>query len=85
MSAEPRFPYTERHYERRAPMEAGVVNNIAVNLLARQGIATIWTLHVSAARAYGNSHLRAADVMIEIADAAEETVREGGLGSKTGY
>jgi hypothetical protein len=44
---------------------------LALTMLAREGIAAIWTLHVSASRAYREGHKAAAASLIEIADAAE--------------
>jgi len=40
-------------------------------MLAREGIAAIWTLHLAAAKAYGDGYKAAAVSIIEIADAAE--------------
>jgi hypothetical protein len=45
--------------------------NRALTLLARDGIAAIWVLHLSAAKAYRDGHKAAAAGIIEIADAAE--------------
>jgi hypothetical protein len=45
--------------------------NLALTLLARDGIAAIWTLHPSAAKAYRDGHKSAAVAIIEIAEAAE--------------
>jgi len=44
--------------------------NLALSMLARQGVAAIWT-HLAAARAYRDGHKAAAASIIEIADAAE--------------
>jgi hypothetical protein len=44
---------------------------IALSLLARDGIAAIWQLHLSAALAYRDGQKAAATGIIEIADAAE--------------
>jgi len=53
--------------------------NLALTMLAREGIAAIWQLHLSAARAYRDGHRAAAATIIEIADAAErEWVRGNG-------
>jgi hypothetical protein len=43
--------------------------NLALTMLARDEIAAIWQLRLSAARAYRNGHRAAAATMIEIADA----------------
>jgi hypothetical protein len=44
---------------------------IALTLLARDGIAAIWGLHLSAAGAYRDGNKSVAIGIIEIADAAE--------------
>ena len=52
--------------------------SLAVRLLARDGIAAIWMLHLSAAKAYRDGHKLAAAGIIEIAEAAErEWLRRG--------
>jgi hypothetical protein len=40
-------------------------------MLAREGIAAIWSLHLAAARAHRDGHKAMAATIIEIADAAE--------------
>jgi len=45
--------------------------NIALNLLRRDGIAVIWELHLVAAKAKLGGNTAAAAAIIEIADAAE--------------
>ena len=49
------------------------VHSLALKMLTRDGIAAIWALHLSAARAYreGRKAAAAAAAIIEIADAAE--------------
>ena len=47
------------------------IKNIARKVLVREGVAAIWQLHLAAARAYGSGRRAAADLIIEIADAAE--------------
>jgi hypothetical protein len=44
---------------------------VALSLLAQDGIAAIWQLHLSAALAYRDGQKAAATGIIEIADAAE--------------
>ena len=44
---------------------------VALSLLAQDGIAAIWPLHLSAALAYRDGQKAAATGIIEIADAAE--------------
>jgi hypothetical protein len=46
-------------------------DNLAISMLAREGIAAIWTLHLAAARAHRDGHKAMAATIIEIADAAE--------------
>ena len=44
---------------------------VALSLLAQDGVAAIWQLHLSAALAYRDGQMAAATGIIEIADAAE--------------
>jgi hypothetical protein len=53
---------------------------IALELLARDGTSAVWQLHLVAAKAYRDGFTKAADALVEIADAAE---RE--LASRNGY
>ena len=53
---------------------------IALELLADDGTSAVWQLHLVAATAYRGGNARAADALLEIADAAE---RE--LASRGGY
>jgi hypothetical protein len=48
-----------------------LTEGIAVRLLARKGIATIWELQVAAAIAHRTGNLSAAASIVEIAEAAE--------------
>ena len=45
---------------------------VALSLLAQDGVAAIWQLHLSAALAYRDGHEAVATGIIEIADAAEQ-------------
>jgi hypothetical protein len=45
--------------------------NLALTMLARDGIAAIWTLHVAAAKAYLDGNKGMAATILEIPDAAE--------------
>jgi hypothetical protein len=45
---------------------------LALKMLAREGIAAIWQLHLAAAEAHRSGHHRAAETVIEIAEAAEQ-------------
>ena len=53
-----------------------VIENLALSLLEREGIAVIWLLHVTAAQAYSVGHSLAAQILIDTADAAEQMWRE---------
>jgi hypothetical protein len=44
---------------------------LASRLLAREGLAAIWNLHVAAASAYRNRRLETAEALVSLADAAE--------------
>jgi hypothetical protein len=55
--------------------------NIALRMLAREGVAVIWNLHLAAAKAYRDGYRVEAGSIIEIADAAE---REWLRGNPTG-
>ena len=44
---------------------------LAVRLLAREGVSAVWQLHIAAATAYRDGYSRAAETVMEIADAAE--------------
>ena len=45
---------------------------LALSVLARDGIAAIWNLHIAAAEAHGAGYPAAATAILEIAEAAEE-------------
>ena len=45
---------------------------LALSILARDGVAAIWQLHLAAADAHRTGHPSAAASVVEIADAAEE-------------
>ena len=53
-----------------------LVDRLANTMLAAEGIAVIWRLHVDAAIAYRAGHPQAAAAVLEIAEAAEQTVLE---------
>jgi hypothetical protein len=44
--------------------------------LAREGISAVWQLHIAAATAYRDGYRRAAETVLEIADAAERELLE---------
>ena len=45
--------------------------DLALRMLARNGIAVIWRLNVAAAEAHRTGHPQSAAALIELADAAE--------------
>ena len=49
-----------------------VSEELALTLLARDGIAAIWQLNIAAAESHRNGYHRAADTVLQIADAAEQ-------------
>jgi hypothetical protein len=49
-----------------------LTEKLAMTMLARDGVAIIWRLHIDAARAYRLGHPEAAAAIVEIAEAAEE-------------
>jgi hypothetical protein len=54
--------------------------NIARELLARDGVPAVWQLHLAAAKAHRDGFTRAAEALVIIADAAE-----GELANRGGY
>ena len=48
-----------------------LTEKLATSILAREGVAAIWALHVAAADAHQTGHARAAAAILEIAEAAE--------------
>jgi hypothetical protein len=57
------------------PFPRTLTEKLAMTMLARDGIAIIWRLHIDAARAYRTGHPQAAAAILEIAEAAEEAYR----------
>src|SRR5438477_13101892 len=49
-----------------------LTQKLARSILAREGIAAVWQLHVAAADAHRTGHPRSAAALLEIAEAAEE-------------
>ena len=47
------------------------LENIALTMIVRDGVAVIWELHLAAATAYNQGNRAAAAAIIDIADAAE--------------
>ena len=45
---------------------------IAADLLARDGVAIVWRLHLDATKAYRDGYPHDAEVLIKVADAAEQ-------------
>jgi hypothetical protein len=54
------------------PFSRTLTEKLAMTMLARDGIAIIWRLHIDAARAWRTGHPEGAASIMEIADAAEE-------------
>jgi hypothetical protein len=52
-----------------------LTENVAAELLRSEGPAVIWQAHVAAAKAYREGHSKAAEILLSIADAAEEATR----------
>ena len=53
---------------------------LALSILAREGIAAIWQLHMAAADAHQTGHPATAGAILEIAEAAEDAwVRAEGV------
>ena len=48
-----------------------LTEKVALSILAREGIAAVWQLHLAAAEAHRTGHPIAAASLVEIADAAE--------------
>lgn len=46
-------------------------DQLAARIVAQEGIAAIWRLHLDAAKAHRRGHPAGAAILIEIADAAE--------------
>ena len=57
---------------------------VAANLLNRYGLAAIWQLHLSAAKAYSEAHGLAALSILDIADAAERIWQRRSMDNRTG-
>lgn len=59
-----------------------LTESVAIELLRRDGASVIWQAHVTAARVYRDGESRAAEILLNIADAAEEAMRrDGAVGS----
>ena len=54
------------------PFSRTLTEKLAATMLARDGVAIIWRLHIDAARAHRIGHPEAAAAIVEIAEAAEE-------------
>src|SRR5438477_10453960 len=55
----------------RMALRRARTENLALTMLARDGIAAIWTLHLAAAKTYLDGNKGMAATILEIADAAE--------------
>ena len=49
-----------------------LTHQLALSILAREGVAAIWQLQMAAAEAYDSGHPAAAESIVELAEAAEE-------------
>ena len=56
---------------------------IACDLLARDGGAIVWQLHLDATKAYRNGYPLGAEVLIKVADAAERLLLHAGKAALT--
>jgi len=57
---------------------------IACDLLARDGGAIVWRLHLDATKAYRDGYPLGAELLIKIADAAERVLLHAGKTAMTG-
>ena len=55
-----------------------LTEKVALSMLAREGIAAIWQLHMAAADAHQAGHPHAAEAILDIAEAAEAALAAGG-------
>ena len=64
---------TLKHILRVEPMHAHetLLERLANSILVANGIGSIWQLHLDAAHAYRSGYQRAADAILELAEAAE--------------
>ena len=53
-----------------------LTERVAAELLRTDGLAVIWQAHEAAARAYGEGNAKAAEILLGIADAAEQGLRK---------
>ena len=58
-------------------LDRAYYENVALDLLTRNGIRVIWKLHLEAANAYRNGCPQSAEILIETADSAERIMRHG--------
>lgn len=49
-----------------------ITEQLALSILAREGVIAIWKLYVAAAEAHHTGHPVAAESLLELAEAAEE-------------
>lgn len=75
----------------RDPLQSAVMTaplphseQVAANLLKRHGLAAIWQLHLSAAKAYRDGNELAARSILDIADAAERVWLRHSVEDRTG-
>jgi hypothetical protein len=56
---------------------------IACDLLARDGVAIVWRLHLDATKAYRDGYPLGAEVLVKVADAAERLLLHAGTATLT--
>jgi hypothetical protein len=56
--------------------QTNLAERIALELLRHDGAAVIWQAQVTAATAYREGRAKAAEILLKIADAAEEILRQ---------
>jgi hypothetical protein len=56
-----------------------LTEKLALELLERDGMPVIWLLHLTAAKARGDGHPRAGEILLDIADAAERCLRHAAV------
>ena len=71
-------------YASRMSAKRSYSDAVAANLLNRYGLAAIWQLHLSAARAHRDGNRMAARSIMEIADAAEREWLRRSVDNRTG-
>lgn len=58
---------------------AKLAEAVAEELLKRDGLAAVWQIHMVATKVHGDGYPLAAEILIKIADAAEESLRQAAV------